>query len=498
MSNHTIANANRDDDPLENHVATFSHFVKLAREYKLDGSEGYDHLLTRFSPYLVSRCWKKMRRRISHWAAQGFIYYLGKVEESRLRAVVPQTASSVRDDSSLCENLLEMEGNASIQNVIMKTCPVASVRSPLTSLLSMCRIMQMLPRQGGRASLRGVSALYNKATCFEFHQLLVATLLSYGKALDKYEADLKEHWKIPNFPDLLDKTIEIWTCASLLWSIAYSRILENHLEILRQNGWLAAPINMEYRAYSGFTNFEYSKEQTITTVDNDEQGGNEGQEINALSAGSQLSDLAEEDEEGNGGWTSTSSTGGNPVGLAGEDGEGGHEGEEIDALRKDHMPFGLADVYHRWIRLQVDHWQATRKIISKLARSPAPVNFTLLAIRHIPPRLATSVMNPWSDTITDLCNTAGINPGPVIVALGARIKKEASQPRCNAIFKKFFATKAMYSAEVHCEAVLASLLKYPGGGGDELRKHFEVWSPRSYRRGIHQLNMLHRIPMITT
>ena len=81
-----------------------------------------------------------------------------------------------------------MEANASIQNVVMKTCPVTSLRSPLTSLLSACRTMQMLPRQEGRASLQSISALYNKATCFEFHQLLVATLLSYGKALDKYEA----------------------------------------------------------------------------------------------------------------------------------------------------------------------------------------------------------------------------------------------------------------------------------------------------------------------
>ncbi|KIM88014.1 hypothetical protein PILCRDRAFT_814691 [Piloderma croceum F 1598] len=82
-------------------------------------------------------------------------------------------------------------------------------------------------------------------------------------------------------------------------------------------------------------------------------------------------------------------------------------------------------------------------------------------------------MNPWSNTIRDLCNTAGIDPGPVIVALGDRINKEASRQRCNPIFKKFVSQKAMYSAEMHCEAVLASLLNYPGGGGDELRKYFE-------------------------
>ena len=161
---------------------------------------------------------------------------------------------------------------------------------------------------------------------------------------------LKKHRETPNFPNLLDKTKEIWTCASLFWSIAYSRILAYHLEILRENGWLAAPINRDYRTYSGFTTFEYSKDQTITTADDDEQDGNEGQEINALSTASQLFDLAEEDEEGNGGWASASSTG-NPVGSAGEDGEGGHGGEEINALCKDRTPVGLADVYHWWIRL---------------------------------------------------------------------------------------------------------------------------------------------------
>jgi hypothetical protein len=249
------------------------------------------------------------------------------------------------------------------------------------------------------------------------------------------------------------------------------------LEILWKNGWLVAPINIEYHTYSDFTNFECTKEQVITTADDDERGGNEGQEINTLSASSHESDPAEEDEEG--------------------DGEGGHEGEEINALCKDHTPVGLADVYRRWIRLQVDRWQATRKIVSRLARSPAPVNFTLLAIRHVPPRLATSVMNPWFNTISDLCNTAGIDPGPVIVALNDRINKEASQTHRNPIFTKFSSQDALYSAGVHCEAVLASLLKYPSGGGDELRKHFEVWSPRSYRQGVRQLNMLHRIPMIT-
>ena len=476
-----------------------------------------------------------MSRRISHWAAQGFIYHLGKVEESKLRAVAPQTASSLRNDSNLSDRLLEMEDDARIQEVVMKTCPADSVRSPLTSLLSACRQMQTLPRQEGRAGLPGISALYNKTTCFEFHQLLVATLLSYGKALDKFKDALANHKKQPDLQSVVRKADEVWTCSSLLWSIAYSRILENHLEILRQNGWLAAPVNRDFSFYSDFTHFEGNKKQEIFTAD---EGGNKWEAVNALSAsglargdegGSSTSDnsaglagedvekqdiiTAEEDEEGGNKWGAVnalsasalvegdeegSSTSDNPAGLPGEDVEGGHEGEEINALYAGEMPVGLADVYHRWIRLQVDRWHAIRKITSSLTRSPAPIDLTLFAIRHNPPRLATSVMNPWSSTISDVCEKAGIDPGPVIDHLLDRIQREVKHSECNPIFKNFDPERTeviMYTGRVHCEAALASLLKYPDGGDDDLRKHFEVWSPYSYHHGVCQLNMLHRIPI---
>ena len=135
------------------------------------------------------------------------------------------------------------------------------------------------------------------------------------------------------------------------------------------------------------------------------------------------------DEEG-------SSTSDNLAGLAGEDVEGGHEGEEISALYADEMPVSLADVYHRWIRLQVDRWYAIRKITSSLTRSPTPIDLTLLAIRHAPRRLATSIMNPWSSTISDLCKKAGIDSGPVIDHLHDRIRREVKHSECNPIFKK--------------------------------------------------------------
>jgi hypothetical protein len=196
--------------------------------------------------------------------------------------------------------------------------------------------MQTLPRQEGWGELQGVSALYNKATCFEFHRLLVATLLSYGKALDEYAAALKEHKKKPDLQEVVRKADEVWTCTSLLWSIAYSRILENHLGILRLKGWLEAPVNRDFSSYHDFTHFEKKDNQEIFTAD-----------------ASSASGLVGGDEEG-------SSTSDNMAGLADEDVEDGHEGEEISALYADEIPVGLADVYRRWIRLQVDRWHAIR------------------------------------------------------------------------------------------------------------------------------------------
>jgi len=315
--------------------------------------------------------------------------------------------------------------------------------------------------------------LYSKATCFEFHQLLLATLLSYGKALDGFVAALDPHKSKPNFPDLVCRTDEVWICTSLLWSTAYSRILDNHLAILSANGWLGAPSNPSYPTYSGFTTFSYAKEQTLTLfTDEDEEHWNEGEEIKALSAGVEPSDPAEKDEGS------------------------GHEGEEIDT---DIEPGGQADLYRRWIRLQVDRWQATHKITTILARSPTPVNLTLLAIRYIPPQPADSVMNPWCGTIRDLCQTVGIDPKPVIDTLVDKIGNELrNNPRHNSIFRKFDPNpkKAIqYATRVHCEAALASLLKYPDRGDDDLRKHFKVWSPCSYCQGVCRPDMLYRIPI---
>jgi hypothetical protein len=144
-----------------------------------------------------------MRQRISYWVTQGFIFFLGKVDESRLNDVVLATVPLLRNDSNLSDRLLEMEDNPSIQDIIMKNCPIVYAQSLITLLLNACHTMQTLLRQEGWAKLCCISGLYSKATCFEFHQLLLATLISYRKALDRFLAALDLHKSKPNFLDLI-------------------------------------------------------------------------------------------------------------------------------------------------------------------------------------------------------------------------------------------------------------------------------------------------------
>jgi hypothetical protein len=96
-------------------------------------------------------------------------------------------------------------------------------------LLSACRKMLLMPRPDRKEQSKEWSGLYSRDTCFEFHQLLVSTLLNYGKALDSLGAAHGAHLKKPNEQEpvqkMVDSAKQIWEHGRLLWAIAYSRIL---------------------------------------------------------------------------------------------------------------------------------------------------------------------------------------------------------------------------------------------------------------------------------
>jgi hypothetical protein len=335
------------------------------------------HYMPMFMQYLVTRSWKKMRRRINHWSSQGFIYRLGRVDEIALRAAVWPAGSPLRNDVALSSRLILMDNNNTLQDVIMAMCPRADMHSTLTSLLTACQDMQT--RDGQAQS--GVSGLYNRATCFEFHQLLVSTLICFGKALDTYVHAYTRHQEMPDpqsTAELVNCAKVVEACGYLLWLIAYSRILEDHLKILHQNRWLALPVNTvdQLALFFKFTTFERIKEQVVVQPTGEDDGG-----VNEAGGdgGGDVKDGKNEDEE-------FMTIANNPI--------------QSDCT--DHAQTFLA-----WICLQVDRWQASQKIMSFMKRARTPlVDLTLLAVKHPKPLSTDNAMEPWRNTVRSLCAMA--------------------------------------------------------------------------------------------
>ena len=322
-----------------------------------------------FTIYLMTRSWRKMHRRIHHWSSQGFIYYLSKVDETALRDAAPAT-SPLRNDFPLSVKLMSMDRKNDIQKFVTTT----STGMPLaiTSLLTACQDMEMMPRQEGLDDEDEVSGLYNKTTCVEFHQLLVSTLLSFGKVLEAYADACGKP-----FEDLVHRAAEVYACSTLLWFIGYSRMLRNHLKLLHKNGWLHLPANSknDLSNFFGFTNFTNTKGQVIVQPTDEVDRG--------------------ADEAGNNGEDGIDDCGNE----GGED-----EDEEFKNIADKVVSSGLYKLFLDWIRLQVDRFQAARKLTTFMKRTRTPhINLTLLAVRVPMPKPADAVMEPWHKTIEDLC-----------------------------------------------------------------------------------------------
>ena len=155
-----------------------AHYINYVRIYKDNPM-----IVTskpQFIEYLVTRSWKKMHRRIHHWSSQGFIYYLGQVDETALRDAAP-AASPLRNAFPLSIKLMSMDRKNTIQKFVATTS--TGIPLAITSLLTACRDMEMMPRREGLDDEDEVSGLYYKTTCFEFHHYLSLHSLASGRRL---------------------------------------------------------------------------------------------------------------------------------------------------------------------------------------------------------------------------------------------------------------------------------------------------------------------------
>jgi hypothetical protein len=95
---------------------------------------------------------------------------------------------------------------------------------------------------------------YNEGTCFEFHQLLVATILGYGNMLEVFARAMYEL----NESMVEDRELSakhFWQFSCLLWWIAYSKMLAQHLAMLEEGSFLHLPSDHEKEDYMSYASF---------------------------------------------------------------------------------------------------------------------------------------------------------------------------------------------------------------------------------------------------
>ena len=130
-----------------------------------------------------------------------------------------------------------------MESAIMKECENSNCRSTLTNLVATFELRES-------NSTRLHVSMYNAATCVEFHQLLLAALLAYGKGLCALNTARNESVKA-----MAKRCQQVGYAGDLLRQIASSLMLRQHLSMCE--GLFSVPSNvakhlLEYRNYTGF------------------------------------------------------------------------------------------------------------------------------------------------------------------------------------------------------------------------------------------------------
>ena len=159
------------------HVATVRDYLNWYRvaNNEMERRNGS----TMFAEYLVSACWRKMERRIGHWASVGLMSRLYDLTFDQLSASPIDDQGSrnaTRSDFKLSAYLRTLQKAGNLKKILLfyKKRSISSnefepVISDIPCLLLRCR--------------DNPHDLYNTETVVEFHCLLVACLLYYAKSL---------------------------------------------------------------------------------------------------------------------------------------------------------------------------------------------------------------------------------------------------------------------------------------------------------------------------
>ena len=305
----------------------------------------------------------------------------------------------------------------------------------------------------GRLGRLGV---YSKDTCWDFHILLLATLLSYSRALVLLEAvnqvigqDLngqkRKEKKLPvelrglDLENLQGKRVhyaeQVRQCAIVLWQIAYSRALSVYLE------QRSTMLQMPDQDHEALRTYEIYMGTAGGVSGGGNEAGDEGNEVGEQGIGEEDEDIMQIVQE-----------------------EANTPSDYLQPVR---------DTFLKWI-----HWQATQLAgldsISADAKSrPVPLKILFIAVKHPSIRNKPQV-EAWGEMVAKVLtlqppmdSNNRLEVKDVVEAITKLTTKKPCTKWPNTIFYAFSGDPAEFWGTEHCKALL-SLLALKAGSNISL------------------------------
>ncbi|KAM6490168.1 hypothetical protein JOM56_014360 [Amanita muscaria] len=436
-----------------------------------------------FSEYLVAACWRKMHRRIRNWAAVGLVHDLSKISDEMLSRVLNMITYSSQPDVKLAHQLLSQDEGLSI---IMKCYPIDSPSDTGPN-----------PPHGGlqrlwQSALNG-TILYTRDTALEFHHFVVATLITYTRALkclhDAEKSKVTRH------------AARVLVTSRLLTAIVYSKAFECHINGLVENRFLSLPNFPNFPEYHKFAKVNSmsitpkavgqegttrgagggevadTEEDKDDDDDEDKNNKNDGEDKDN---GGEDKDNDDEDKDNND--EDKDNNDEDKDNESEEDGVDDFGGEHVDDFEEELAPGPLSDPSHIMIsslirdrmRLLVNHLTAKRILENYCVQKHVDVEIKLLGINP------ETAFRPSWETLTSVIGsvTSGTNLSPSTQSIVDHLKDRiehtlisAKLPASNKIFMVFDQIikgeegKRPYYT-VHCEAALAAFASTGRGAAE--------------------------------
>ena len=374
-----------------------------------------DTLFHSFTPYITASCRDKMYRRINNWASDGFIFFLCRVKNESIQNVFVQEnlLPSKRRDNALGEMLQEptLLKRASKEY----RAPENSQPGPPPTFGRLACKFKLAEGEGDR-----ICTIYSEDICVEFHQLLVATLLGYKRTLAAFTAAMGKMEYTDEIRENL--AIEFHRFSRLLWRIACSQMLSQHLRMLGASGLLPLPVESDKCVYQRYMN---KNSLPLCSVDPLGDEGDEGDN----------SPFMEMD-----------------VGPPGP---------------SDQPTFNEAHTFLQWIKLLVSHW-VSADIISVFCahRGPATIEISLASVRS---KYSRTDLRDWKDVIRQLADAGSellFDADDAIKKIDNEIDLAHTAYQHRNIFKAYKASRSessstnivKFGGTVHSELTLALIL----------------------------------------